>query len=95
MEHWPSTFQVASLGGVGVLVAQPEAHLALYGVIITTLGSVITTAINRRADRKRDAEQYRRDKEAREFQAAQLRAAFQHNADAGPLKNVGETGETT
>lgn len=77
MEHWPSTFQVASLGGVGVLVAQPDgAHLALFGVIITTLGSIITTAINRRADRKRDAEQYAREKEAREFQAAQIREAL-------------------
>lgn len=76
MEHWPSTFQVASLGGVGVLVAQPEAHLAFYGVIITTLGSIVTTWINRRAERKRDEERYAREREAQEFQAAQLGAAF-------------------
>lgn len=46
-------------------------------MIIATLGSILTTAMNRRADRKRDAEQYKHDREEREFQAAQIAKAFQ------------------
>jgi hypothetical protein len=77
LEHLPSALQAASLGSVAVILAQPDgAHLALYGTIIATLGSIITTAVNRRADRTAEANRYAHEKEARDFQAEQVRLAF-------------------
>ncbi len=86
MEHLPSTLQLASLGGVAVLAAHPDdgAHLTFYGIVFAGLCSIITTVFNRRQDRKRDAEQYRREKETREFQAAQIKAAFFARAEISP-----------
>lgn len=70
--------QAASLGSVAVILAQPDgAHLALYGTILATLGSIITTAINRRADKAAEATRYAHEKETRDFQAEQVRLAFE------------------
>lgn len=69
--------QAASLGSVAVILAQPDgAHLALYGTIVAGFCSIITTAINRRADRAAEANRYAREKESRDFQAEQVRLAF-------------------
>lgn len=77
MEHVPSFLQATSLGGVGVLLAHPDgAHLALYGIIFTGLCSIVTTSMNRRADRAKDEARYAHEKEEREFQALQVREAF-------------------
>jgi hypothetical protein len=89
LDRIPPALQAVSLGGVGVILAQPDgAHLALYGVVFASLCSILTTAINLREDRKRADLQYTRDTEraskqfaedkvAREFQADQVRLAFE------------------
>ncbi len=78
MEHLPSGLQLASFGGVAALAALPAdgAHLTFYGVLFAGICSIVTTVINRRADRKRDLERYAHDKEVRAFQAEQVKAAF-------------------
>lgn len=77
MEHLPSAFQAASLGSIAAILATPDAaHLAFYGGIVAGFCSIVTTAMNRRADRKAEEMRYAHEKEARDFQAEQVRLAF-------------------
>lgn len=78
MDHLAPSLQIASLGSLGVLLAQPDAaHLALLGIAITSAGSVLTTSIKSWSDRKRADAQHASDKEEREFHRQEVKDAFE------------------
>ncbi len=69
-----SALKISSYGLVGALVIDGRMQEALWGILITQVGSAVTNWINRRADFRQREQQHQWDKEDRESKAMEIKA---------------------